>query len=175
MVITLLARESIQYYVKSGRLLPVPKALPPELAQPAAAFVTLHYPDGELRGCIGTTAPTTPSLAAEVIANAVSAAIHDPRFEPVRPAELGGLVISVDVLTPALSEPDLSQLDPRRFGIIVSTADGRTGVLLPDLEGVDTPAQQIAICREKGGIHPAEPIKIRKFEVHRYEQPRESA
>jgi AmmeMemoRadiSam system protein A len=165
-----LARRSIEHYFRTGRALPVPSELTPELSRPAGVFVTLHNPGGELRGCIGTTAPSTTSVAAEIIGNAVLAAVRDPRFEPVAPAELAGLKISVDVLSPAVSEPDPARLDPQRFGIIVEANAGRTGVLLPRLEGVTTAAEQIAISREKAGIAPGEPVKIRKFEVQRYEE-----
>lgn len=176
MNITGLARAAITQYLQTGRPLETPAGLPPELARPAGAFVSLHEAGGELRGCIGTTRPTTGSLAAEVIANAVAAATRDDRFQPVTADELEALHVSVDVLGPAISEPDTSKLDPKRFGIIVSTADGRTGVLLPDLPGVNTAAEQVAICRDKGGIGVDEPVEIRKFEVQRYEEdPRPAA
>lgn len=172
MTVTELARQAIKTYLETGQPLPVPARLSPELSQRAGAFVSLHYPDGELRGCIGTTAPTTPDLAAEVIANAVAAATRDDRFDPVTAGELPQLELSVDVLGPAVSEPDRSKLNPKTFGLIVSTPDGRAGVLLPDLDNVTTVSEQIAVCREKGGIAPDEPVEMRKFQVTRYkEQP----
>jgi AMMECR1 domain-containing protein len=114
--------------------------------------------------------PTKPTLAEEIIANAVAAATHDPRFNPVIASELPSLTLSVDVLGTPDPEPNLAGLDPRRFGIIVSASDGRQGVLLPDLEGVDTVADQIAICRQKGSIGPHEPIQIQKFTVTRHHE-----
>jgi AmmeMemoRadiSam system protein A len=170
LAITSLARQSIEHYLQTGKLMPTPPNLPPELNSRAGVFVSLHEPNGNLRGCIGTTAPTTPSLASEIIANAISAATRDNRFDPVSATELKHLSISVDVLGPAVSEPDLSKLDPRKFGIIVSASDGRTGVLLPDLDNITTVNEQIAVCRQKGSIGPNDPIEIRKFQVSRYNE-----
>ncbi len=170
MIITALARLSLEYYLRSGKVLPVPYGLPAELGRRAGAFVSLHEADGSLRGCIGTTQAAEANVAAEVIANAVSAAAHDPRFAPVSLAELDGLKISVDVLTSSVPEPDQSQLDPAVFGVVVSAGDGRQGVLLPALPDVTSAAEQIAICREKGGIRPDEPVSISKFQVKRYEE-----
>jgi MEMO1 family protein len=168
--VTTLARQAIAHYLQTHKPLPLPNQLPPTLLGPAAAFVSLHYPNGDLRGCIGTLMPTKPTLAEEIIANAVAAATHDPRFNPVIASELPSLTLSVDVLGTPDPEPNLAGLDPRRFGIIVSASDGRQGVLLPDLEGVDTVADQIAICRQKGSIGPHEPIQIQKFTVTRHHE-----
>jgi AmmeMemoRadiSam system protein A len=165
--ITDLARASIRHYLETGEVMAAPERLDVDLQRRAGAFVSLHE-QGELRGCIGTIAPTQASLAEEVIRNAVSAATLDPRFEPVGLGEVDGLEISVDVLSEAVVEADLARLDPKQFGIIVSAGDGRQGVLLPDLEGVDTAEEQIRICREKGEIGPDEPVEIRKFTVERY-------
>ncbi len=167
MTIVELARESIRHYLETGEVMQAPEDLSADLRRRAGAFVSLHE-GGELRGCIGTVAPTTGSLAGEVISNAVSAAVEDLRFEPVRLDEFDGLEISVDVLSAAVVEEDLERLDPKRYGIIVTAEDGRRGVLLPDLEGVDTAREQIRICREKGGIGPEEVVGISKFTVERY-------
>jgi len=136
-------------------------------SQRAGVFVSLHA-HGQLRGCIGTTGPTTASVVTEIIQNAISAAIHDPRFDPVRAAELPDLEISVDILGPAEPVADKSVLDPRVFGIIVRHR-GRTGLLLPDLDGVDTIADQLAIACRKAGIAADEPYTIERFRVTRYE------
>jgi AmmeMemoRadiSam system protein A len=168
MKITDLAREAINYYLETGKIHDVPKNLSQNLSQPAGAFVTLHHKNGDLRGCIGTIAPTKSSLAAEVIANAVSAATQDPRFSPVSPTELDNLEVSVDVLSEPTAAKELSALDPKKYGLIVAARDGRQGVLLPDVDGVDSIDEQISICRDKGGINPDEPTKIYKFEVERY-------
>ena len=137
------------------------------LQQKAGAFVSLKK-DGQLRGCIGTFLPVTENLAQEIWRNAVSAAAEDPRFTPVRPEELGDLVYSVDVLTapePAASEADL---DAKRYGVIVAAPDGRRGLLLPDLAGVNDVTEQVAIARKKGGIGPNEPVQLYRFEVVRH-------
>jgi len=121
---------------------------------------------GQLRGCIGTLTPAEPDLAHEIARNAASAAFHDPRFPPVTADELDGLSYSVDVLSP--SEPTrLEELDPRRYGVIVSSG-WRRGVLLPDLAGVDTVERQVFIALQKAGISPDEPFETQRFTVTRY-------
>ena len=163
-----LARLSVETYVRTGRPLnALPEDLPRELlTQRAGAFASLHIGD-RLRGCIGTTAPTAKSVAWEIVQNAVSACSRDPRFPPVRPSELDSLSYSVDVL----GEPEPihlpSQLDVKRYGVIVSCGS-RRGLLLPDLEGVDTVEQQIDIARQKGGISIGERYSLERFEVVRH-------
>jgi AmmeMemoRadiSam system protein A len=161
-----LARQSLEAYVREGRLIKLPHPLPAELARPAAAFVSLKK-HGQLRGCIGTIRPTRPSLAEEIIVNAISAGTRDPRFEPVRPDELSELTYSVDVLGKPEPVKGLEELDPKRFGVIVRK-DWRTGVLLPDLEGVDTVEEQLRIAKLKAGIGPEEDCIVERFEVKRY-------
>lgn len=163
-----LARLSLETFVRTRkRLERLPEGLPAEMTERAAgAFVSLHA-HGRLRGCIGTTGPTTESVAWEIVQNAVSACSRDPRFIPVGPEELDGLEYSVDVLGPPepIASPD--QLDVKRYGVIVSCG-GRRGLLLPDLEGVDTVEQQIDIARQKGGIGPREKYALERFEVVRH-------
>ncbi|HEY5506755.1 MAG TPA: AmmeMemoRadiSam system protein A, partial [Coriobacteriia bacterium] len=130
------------------------------------AFVSLHTPAG-LRGCIGTIGPTQTTLAAEIVHNAVQAASQDPRFPPVRTEELGDLEISVDVLEEPESVSSLTELDPKVYGVI-TTCGWRRGLLLPDLEGVDTCEEQIAIAMSKAGIRSDETISLEKFRVVRY-------
>jgi len=132
----------------------------------AGVFVSLKK-KGELRGCIGTFAPTTESIAEEVIRNAIESATRDPRFPPVTKEEIPELEISVDVLTEPVKVASVKELDAKRFGIIVKSGMKR-GLLLPDLPGVDTPEQQIAISRRKAGIHTDESVELYKFEVKRY-------
>jgi len=120
-----------------------------------------------LRGCIGTFEPTQANVAQEVIQNAVSAATRDPRFPPVSPRELDDLSISVDVLTPPERIQGIEDLDPKTCGVIVERGWQR-GLLLPDLEGVDTPQQQVTIACHKAGIHPDEPKTLYRFRVKRY-------
>lgn len=130
----------------------------------AACFVSLKK-DGALRGCIGTLTPAEADLGYEIARNARAAAFHDPRFAPVREAELGALVYTVDILSP--SEPcSHADLDPAHYGVIVLSGS-RRGVLLPDLEGVDTVEAQVGIARQKAGIRPGERCDLERFTVTR--------
>ena len=160
-----LAKRTVESYVKEGRVVQA-KRLTLEMKPKAGVFVSIHK-GGELRGCIGTIEPQRKNVAEEIIANAISSAIRDPRFYPITADELDQLEYSVDVLT--IPEPVKSQqqLDPRRYGVIVQCG-GRKGLLLPDLEGVDSVDYQIDICRQKAGIAPDEPVKLYRFEVKRY-------
>ena len=163
-----LARLSLETFVKTGeRLEQLPDNLPIEMTEQAAgAFVSLHA-HGQLRGCIGTTGPTTESVAWEIVQNAVSACSRDPRFPPVTVSELDSLEYSVDVLgqPEPISSPE--QLGVKKYGVIVSCG-GRRGLLLPDLEGVDTVEQQIDIARQKGSISSREKFSLERFEVVRH-------
>lgn len=161
-----LAHRAIAAYVEEGHIIPLPLNLVPEMQVQAGVFVSLHK-GGELRGCIGTFEPSRRNVAEEIIMNAVSAATHDQRFEPVKAEELKDLDISVDVLTELEEIGSKEQLDPRRYGVIVARGN-RRGLLLPDLKGVDTPEQQIAICRRKADICADEIVRLYRFEVKRY-------
>jgi AmmeMemoRadiSam system protein A len=161
-----LAREAIGTYLKDKKILDMPLELTEEMKQRAGVFVSLHR-QGALRGCIGTFVPTQDNVAREVIMNAISASTMDPRFAPMDKSELDDLEISVDVLSPPEHVEDASALDAKKFGVIVSSGTKR-GLLLPDLEGVDTPEQQISICRQKAGISEKEPVQLAKFMVKRY-------
>ena len=166
-----IARRTLENYLRHHKTITPDDLedldLKPFQDQRAGAFVSLHK-FGQLRGCIGTTGPTTASVITEIIQNAVSAAIHDPRFDPVRAAELPDLDIGVDILEKAEPVKDTSQLDPRTYGVIVRY-HGRTGLLLPDLEGVDTIDDQLSIACRKAGINPHEPYSMERFRVTRYE------
>ena len=162
-----LARASAEYYVKNGEVMPLPEDVAPELLNVrAGAFVSIHK-FGALRGCIGTIASTQKNLALEIIENAVSAVSKDPRFQPVTEDELKYLDINVDVLgeTEKISSP--AELDVKKYGVIVQSGYKR-GLLLPDLDGVDTVEQQISIARRKGGIAPDEEVDLFRFEVVRH-------
>jgi len=162
-----LARQSLEYYVKNGKRLTMPSNLSNEITQQkAGVFVSLKM-NGRLRGCIGTISPTTASIAAEIIRNAVSAGREDPRFDPVEEYELPYLVYDVDVLGKAERISSMKELDVKRYGVIVSY-NGRRGLLLPDLEGVDTPQKQIDIALQKGGISQNEKYSMERFEVIRH-------
>ena len=161
-----LARRAIEHYLATGQLLPAADA--EELSSRAGAFVSLKS-DDQLRGCIGTVEPAQPSLAEEIIVNAVDAATKDPRFEPVSPDELSTLRITVDVLGP-LQPAGFNDLDPATKGVVAEWK-GRRGLLLPDLPGIDDGEQQLAIAMEKGGI-PAErrqETSLYTFTVERFD------
>ena len=134
----------------------------------AACFVSLKTKSGELRGCIGTIEPSRDTLAEEIIANAINAATRDPRFAPVAPAELKNLCYSVDVLSSP--EPaDVGDLDPAIYGVIVEDETGdRRGLLLPDIEGIETVSRQVEIAARKAGIPPGTTVKLSRFNVERY-------
>ncbi|HAA80969.1 MAG TPA: AMMECR1 domain-containing protein, partial [Thermoanaerobacter sp.] len=132
----------------------------------AGVFVSLHK-DGELRGCIGTVVPQRKNIAEEIIKNAISAGFEDPRFEPVEEYELKDIEYSVDVLTPPQPVKSKQELNPKKYGVIVRKGY-RSGLLLPDLEGVDTVEEQISIALRKAGISPDEDYTIEKFEVERH-------
>jgi MEMO1 family protein len=166
--ITALAKKTIDTYITTGKRLAPPAELTREMKERAGVFVSIHEKNGDLRGCIGTFEPVQNNVAAEIISNAVSAATLDPRFDPISPGELDNLEYSVDILTTPEPIDDVSQLDPKKYGVIVAASGGRRGLLLPDLEGVDTAEYQIEICRQKGGISPDEPVKLYRFEVKRY-------
>jgi len=162
-----LARKSLEHYLKTGKYLPLPEGLPEEmLHRKAGVFVSLKK-HGSLRGCIGTISPVTKNIAMEIIRNAVSAGVEDPRFPPVREDELDELVYSVDVLGEPEPVADYSELDVKRYGVIVSSGRKR-GLLLPDLEGVDTVEKQVEIARKKAGIYNNEKISLQRFEVVRH-------
>lgn len=163
-----LARASVEYFVTTERPLLLPDGLPEELTHArAGVFVSLHE-HGDLRGCIGTIAPTRDSIAQEIVSNAISACSNDPRFYPVQKNELDYLSYSVDVLFPPepIDSPD--QLDPQEYGVIV-TKDNKRGLLLPNLEDIDTVDQQVAIAKQKAGISPAdEDVELERFRVVRH-------
>jgi AmmeMemoRadiSam system protein A len=135
----------------------------------AGVFVSIHRRNGDLRGCIGTILPTRKNINEEAVSNAITAATKDYRFEPIGPDELDDLVITVDVLSEPEKVTNTAELDPKKYGVIVSTSDGKSGLLLPDLSGVETVNQQISICLQKGGISPDEKISVSRFTVTRYD------
>ena len=162
-----LARASAEYFVKYKKVMEVPQWVPDEiLNRKAGAFVSIHK-FGYLRGCIGTILSTKKNLAEEIIRNAVSAVSEDNRFDPVEENELNWLDINVDVLSEPERIDSEEQLDVKRYGVIVRSGY-KQGLLLPDLEGVDTVERQIAIARQKAGIGPREPVKLQRFEVVRH-------
>ena len=162
-----LARHTLETYIRTGKRIPVPSGLSPELMlKQAGVFVSLKK-DGRLRGCIGTITAAESCIADEIIHNAISSGIRDPRFDAVTEEELDSLVYSVDVLGDAEPILSIEDLNVRKYGVIVSSG-GRRGLLLPNLEGVDTPEQQISIAKQKAGISIQEPYSMERFEVVRH-------
>jgi hypothetical protein len=162
-----LAKNTIELYIREGKVLHVREEdLTPEMKEQSGVFVCLKV-RGMLRGCIGSFQPTESDVAHEVVQNAISAATQDPRFQMVHANELDTLEYSVDVLTPPERVHDSRELDPRRYGVIVRSG-GRRGLLLPDLEGVDTVEYQISIAMQKAGIPPGTQVELSRFEVKRY-------
>ncbi len=163
-----LARESIISFIRSGIRMEVPDGLPSEMTdRKQGVFVSLHK-YGALRGCIGTISPICDSVAGEIIENAISASTRDPRFPEVTSEEIDSLEINVDVLEPAEKINSEAELDVKKYGVIV-TKGWQKGLLLPDIEGVDTVEYQISIAKQKAGIDPEDnDVKLERFEVVRH-------
>lgn len=161
-----LAKKSIEEFVRSGTKISPPKELPPELTARAGVFVSIKT-QGNLRGCIGTFRPCTGSVAEEVIQNAIAAATQDPRFTAVTEDELDDISYSVDVLSSPEKIASIRDLDPKKYGVIVAQGMKR-GLLLPDLEGVDTAEEQLRIAKTKAGIWSDDQLEIFRFMVTRY-------
>lgn len=162
-----LARESLTHYIVNGDYLEPPSYVPEEMLKNRRGVFVSIKKNGNLRGCIGTIRPVTENIAQEIIRNAVEAGVYDPRFSPVEEDELPELEFSVDVLTEPV-KANKEELDPKKYGVIVRSGH-KTGVLLPNLEGVDTVEEQLRIALQKAGISPDEDYDIEKFEVIRHE------
>jgi len=162
-----LARNTLEGLVKTKKIPPAPDNLPVEMTSNRAGVFVSIKKHGELRGCIGTIAPTKNSIAEEIIANAVSSGTKDPRFHPVAESELPDLEYSVDVLAPPEPISSFDELDVKKYGVIV-TNGFRRGLLLPNLDGVDTVAEQVDIALRKAGINPREKYQMERFEVTRH-------
>ena len=162
-----LARRTIDHYVRTGEMMELPEGLSSELSSCRSGVFVSIKKEGRLRGCIGTIQAVQSSVADEIRNNAISACSRDPRFAPVEPGELEQLTISVDVLGVPEKIASLKELDVKRYGVIVSSGY-RRGLLLPNLEGVDTVEQQIAIARQKAGIREDEEVELLRFEVVRH-------
>lgn len=162
-----LAKKTVEEYCRNGYTIDSPEKLTPEMKERAGVFVSLKS-HGQLRGCIGTFAPTSKNIAEEVIKNAIAASTQDSRFCPVQEDELKDIAYSVDVLSSPERISDKGALDPKRFGIIVGKGHLK-GLLLPDLEGVDTVEEQLRIAKMKAGIPPSdEDYEMYCFGVKRY-------
>jgi AmmeMemoRadiSam system protein A len=160
-------RRAIETYLRTRQLIQPPEPIPPELQAPSAVFITLSN-KGELRGCVGSMAPTEPSAAHEVIRYAVAAAVRDPRFEPVRLPEVPSLTIKAQLLDPPEAITDLNALDPAIYGIIVRSGD-RNALLLPDIEQIRSAEQQVWAACDKAGINRHAALKIERFRTRTLE------
>ncbi|MBI5100544.1 MAG: AmmeMemoRadiSam system protein A [Nitrospirae bacterium] len=161
-----IAKETVEAYVRAGKVLNISARHIPGVPEKAGVFVSIKK-HGNLRGCIGTFMPDKDDVVSETISNAIAAATKDPRFDPVTEDELDDLDYSVDVLGPPEKVDDVNDLDPKKYGIILKSGF-RRGLLLPDLEGVDTVEDQIRITKMKAGIAPGEKPEIFRFTVVRY-------
>ena len=158
------ARLAIEAWVTRGVALAMQEPALPS----SGVFVTLRDGAGKLRGCVGSIEPKRPDLASETARSAVLAATRDPRFTPVTQAELADLSIEVSVLAPPRPIRDVGDLDPARYGVVVRDAEGRQGLLLPEVPGIDSAALQVEIARRKAGIPPDIPVTLSRFEVFKY-------
>ncbi|GHV41629.1 hypothetical protein FACS1894187_23490 [Synergistales bacterium] len=162
-----LARANVENYVKTGKTIALPNDLPSEMSGARAGVFVSIKKNGNLRGCIGTIAPACKNIAAEIIQNGVSSCSKDPRFAPITPDELDDLTYSVDILNAPEPISDKSQLDVKKYGVIVTSGECR-GLLLPNLDGVDTVDEQVEIAMQKGGIKPTDSYELERFEVVRH-------
>jgi AmmeMemoRadiSam system protein A len=158
------ARDAIVAWANGGERPSAAHAGAPRMP----VFVTLRRPDGALRGCIGALQAVEADIVAETQRSAVLAASRDPRFIPVRPDEVSSLRIEVSVLLSPERVSDQSQLDPRRYGLIVRGEAGRQALLLPEVPGIDDARTQLAVTREKAGLSPGEPATLSRFEVKKF-------
>jgi len=165
-----LARRAVETFARTGKQISVPQDAVEILGARAACFVSIKTRDGSLRGCIGTIEPMKDTLGEELVANAISAATRDPRFAPVAESELANLKYSVDILS-APEPASVADLNPAVYGVIVEDESGLSrGLLLPDIEGVDTAEQQVNIAARKAGIMPGTPLKLSRFRVDRFRE-----
>ncbi len=164
-----LAKEAVELYIKTGKILPVPIDLPGEILQRRAGVFVSIYNGDNLRGCIGTYLPSEINIAKEIITNAVSAATRDYRFDPITKKELTGLSYSVYILEEPRQIKDIKELNPKKYGILIKSKKGKSGLLLPDLPGINTIEGQLGAVCQKCGVNPErEYISIWKFEAKKY-------
>jgi len=163
-----LAKKAVENYIKEGKIISVPENFSKKvLNKKAGAFVTIEK-KGELRGCIGTYLPTKENITEEVISNAIAAATQDDRFGSVQKEELPGLSYTVYILSEPQPVKNFQEIDPKKYGIIVKSGL-KSGLLLPDLWGVDTAEKQFLIACQKAGIDPIhEPVVVYKFTAKKY-------
>ncbi len=162
-----LAKKTIEEYVINKKIIDIPEDLSSDLVnRRAGVFVTLKK-NGKLRGCIGTIEAIEENIAREIIRNGISAANYDPRFPGVKADELDKLEYSVDILGKKEKIDSKKELDPNKYGVIVEQQNKR-GLLLPNLEGVNTVDEQINIARQKAAIAEGADYNLYRFKVERY-------
>ena len=161
-----LASQSVKHFIETGKSLPYHDPLPDNFKQKAGTFITIRN-QGSLRGCIGTISPKYKNLAEEVIGNAIRSANEDPRFDPIEKKELASLTFSVDVLTPLEKINDLKDHNVKQFGLIVR-GEGKQGVLLPELDNINSANQQLEVCLKKGGFKDSDTYELFRFKVERF-------
>lgn len=162
-----LAKTTIEEYVKTGKVSPIPKEIPDDMKKSAGVFVSIKK-EGQLRGCIGTLLPASENIYTEIVRNAIASATRDPRFPPIHESELSDLEYSVDILSPPEPIKSLDELNPKKYGVVV-VKGWQKGLLLPDIEGVNTVGEQLRIAKLKAGIDPFDlNVEIYKFKVERY-------
>ncbi|NLF83619.1 MAG: AmmeMemoRadiSam system protein A [Candidatus Gastranaerophilales bacterium] len=165
-----LARLTVETYIKTGKMPDKPDKLEGVDVKTAGTFVSIKTMSGELRGCIGTIQAVRDSIIDEIMNNAVSSAHYDPRFSPIKQDELPNLKYSVDILHEPEKVTDFRQLDPKNYGIIISSETGKKALLLPDLEGLDTVEKQLTACMRKAGIQVNEAVTIQRFRAERFSE-----
>lgn len=163
-----LAQSAVEHYLRDNRVIEPNEPLPAYLKTRAGVFVSIKTKKGELRGCIGTIEPTCADVAHEIIRNAIKAATEDYRFRPLAISELSDLTYSVDLLSPLETITDLSDHDPKIWGLMIEAMGGRRGVLLPDLAGIETADEQLKALRHKVGLSEDVFIVMKRFRVQRY-------
>lgn len=165
-----LTKDAVEAYLKTGKITPLPDNLPKKfLTSRAGVFVSI-YNGEDLRGCIGTYLPTEPNLAEEIIQNSISAAANDYRFQPITEKEIPYLSYSVYILSEPKKINNLSELDPKKYGILIKSETGKSGLLLPNLEGINTVEEQLsAVCSKCGVNLSKEKITILKFSATKYD------
>jgi AmmeMemoRadiSam system protein A len=166
---TNLARQAVESYVKKKKIITLPKNLPKEfLINRAGVFVTIMN-QSNLRGCIGTYLPVKENIAQEIIQNAIAAASSDFRFNPITEHELPNLSYHIYILEKPTPIHDIKELDPKKYGVLIKSENGKSGLLLPDLDEIDTIEKQLnAVCHKCGVILGHEKIVICKFKARKY-------
>jgi len=164
-----LAKDTVESYIKTGKIPPPPPRLPKKILNSRAGVFVSIYKGEELRGCIGTYLPTEPNIAEEIISNAVAAATRDYRFLPITEDDLPELSYSIYVLEEPRQIKNLDELDPKKYGILIKSETGKTGLLLPDLDGIDTMEKQLAaVCHKCGVRLSEEKVTVCKFGAKKF-------